>query len=177
MLLLRGFIGTRLPRTVSTQFCRLQRWPYIRKFVQRIRFKTNVTNPYRHPVHINFSPFRLTRSYRPLNLRTTKTSGRWMQNLFDRRAYARTSMFNKCPKQFSRSHRLFHDRIKVENRKLQTLGGEDQRSDDDDPTNRWSMVGKEEVGADLNGVGEIKRTASRNCSAYTVASACPCCSS
>lgn len=127
MLLLRGFIGTRLPRTVSTQFCRLQRWPYIRKFVQRIRFKTNVTNPYRHPVHINFSPSRLTRSYRPLNLRTTKTSGRWMQNLFDRRAYARTSMFNKCPKQFSRSHRLFHDRIKVENRKLQTLGGEDQR--------------------------------------------------
>lgn len=178
MLLLWGFIGTRLPRTVSTQFCRLQRWPYIRKFVQRIRFKTNVTNPYRHPVHINFSPSRLTRLYRPLNLRTTKTSGRWMQNLFDRRACARTSMFNKSPKQFSGNHRLFHDRIKVDNRKLQTTtGGEDQRleqslrrSDRDDPTNRWSMVGKEEVGADLNGVGEIKRTASRNFSVHAVAS-------
>lgn len=118
MLLLRGFIGTRLPRTVSTRFCRLQRWPYVRKFVQRIRFKTNVTNPYRHPVRINFSPSPLARLYRPLNLRTTKTSGRWLQNLFDRRAYARTSMFNKSPKQFSGSRRLFHDRIRVDNRKL-----------------------------------------------------------
>lgn len=180
MLLLRGFIGTRLPRTVSTRFCRLQRWPYVRKFVQRIRFKTNVTNPYRHPVRINFSPSPLARLYRPLNLRTTKTSGRWMQNLFDRRAYARTSMFNKSPKQFSGSRRLFHDRIRVDNRKLsnfrrrryQRLEQSLRRWDDDGPTNRWSMVGKEVAGADLNGVGEIKRTAaSRNCSVHAVASA------